>query len=258
MHSTWNKKRAKTIGHFIDHLFCLLPNEPAYFEPFGMPSTFVGHPVIERGADKGNADTFRQAHQIPSNKQILCLLPGSRSNEIKYLLDTFMHVADNLYAINPNLFVVIPTVQTVRSKVEQQTANWQTPHVIITGETERYDAFAAATIAIAASGTVSLELAMARVPHLIAYKMNPITAALAKRVLKIKYVNLLNLLQNDLIIPELLQENCTIEKITAVARDLLSGQQQNTEEPLKKLGLGSQESPSEKVAKYLIKLARNS
>ena len=255
----WNKNRAKKIGRFMDHLFCLLPNEPAYFEPHGMPTTFVGHPVIEGGADKGDATSFRKNHAISSDKRILCLLPGSRSNEIKYLLKDFMAVADNLYATNPDLFIVIPTVETVRQKIESLTFDWKTPHIIVTGEKERYDAFAAASAAVAASGTVSLELAMAHVPHLIAYKMNPITAALARRVLKIKYVNLLNLLQDQAIIPELLQENCTVAKITATARDLLQGQiSEETEPALIKLGLHSAESPSEKVAQYLIRLARNS
>ena len=251
----WKKGRAKTIGRFIDHLFCLLPNEPAYFEPYGMPTTFVGHPVIEGGADKGDATVFRDEHQIPIDKHILCLLPGSRSSEIKYLLDDFVQAADNLVATNPDLFVVIPTVETVREKLEKRLANWKTPHLIVTGEQERYNAFAAASGAIAASGTVSLELALAGVPHLIAYRMNRITAALARRLLKIKYVNLINIIMDAPIIPELLQENCTVPKITVTMRNLLNGATQDTSGALSKLGQGT--SPSEKVADSLIKLARN-
>ena len=251
----WNKKRAKVIGHFVDHLFCLLPNEPAYFTPYGMPATFVGHPVIESGADKGDATAFRSEHNIPDDKRILCLLPGSRSNEIKYLLHDFMTAADNLIATNPDLFIVIPTVETVREKIESQLKNWTTPHIIVTGEKQRYNAFAAASGAIAASGTVSLELALAGVPHLIAYRMNKITAALARRVLKIKYVNLINLIMDQPIIPELLQENCTVAKITATMRNLLQGTEQNTKEALNKLGQNT--SPSQKIAECLIKLARD-
>ena len=251
----WNKGRAKIIGRYIDHLFCLLPNEPQYFEPYGMPCTFVGHPVIESGADKGDAAVFRDEHQIPTDKRILCLLPGSRSNEINYLLKDFMDAADNLVGTNPDLFVVIPTVETVRERVQEQTKDWATPHLIISGELERYNAFAAASCAIAASGTVSLELALAGVPHLIAYRMNPITAALAKRILKIKYVNLINLIVDAPIIPELLQENCTVPKITATARSLLNTATQNTQEALGKLGKNT--SPSDKIADALIQLARN-
>ena len=251
----WKKGRAKSIGHYVDHLFCLLPNEPAYFTPYGMPATFVGHPVIEGGANKGDATAFREKHHVPHDKRILCLLPGSRSNEIKYLLNDFMKVADNLIATNPDLFVVIPTVETVREKVEKQVEKWKAPHLVITGEQERYDAFAAASVALAASGTVSLELALAGVPHLIAYRMNPLTASLARRVLKIKYVNLLNLITDKEIIPELLQENCTVQKMTTTLRDFLQGKPQETSEALKLLQCHSV--PSDEIAKSLIKLARN-
>ncbi len=251
----WKKGRAKTIGRYIDHLFCLLPNEPAYFAPYGMPATFVGHPVIEGGADKGNAMAFRETHEIPPEKRILCLLPGSRSNEIKYLLKPFMQAAENLFATNPDLFVVVPTVATVKKKVANEMKDWNVPHLIVTGEKERYNAFAAASGAIAASGTVSLELALAGVPHLIAYRMNNLTAALARRVLKIKYVNLLNLIKDAPIIPELLQENCTPEKITSTMRDLLNGDAQNTKEAFD--ALKTEVLPSEKVAETLIKLARS-
>ena len=251
----WNKGRAKKIGHFVDHLFCLLPDEPKYFAPYGMPATFVGHPVIEGGADKGDAGAFRKKYQIPKDKRVVCMLPGSRSNEIKYLLNDFMQTADNLFASNPDLFFVIPTVETVRSKVEHKLKNWPTPHLIITGEKERYNAFATASAALAASGTVSLELALAGVPHLIAYRMNKLTAAVARRILKIKYVNLINLIMNQPIIPELLQENCTVSKMTQTMRHLLQESSQKTEEALNKLGKGT--SPSEKVAENLIKLARN-
>ena len=217
----WNKGRAKTIGHFIDHLFCLIPNEPEYFAPYGMPATFVGHPVIESGADKGNANAFREKY--------------NRSNEIKYLLNDFLQVADNSFAKNPKLFFVIPTVATVRDKIEKKLQNWQTPHLIINGENERYNAFAASSVALAASGTVSLELALAGVPHLIAYRMNNLTAALARRILKIKYVNLINLIMNQPVIPELLQENCTVKKMTQTVQQLLKGNRQYTDEALIKL-----------------------
>lgn len=248
----WKKGRAKTIHRWVDHLFCLLPNEPQYFTQHGMPATFVGHPVVESGANRGDGQAFKERHQIPMDKRVLCLLPGSRANEIKYLLTDFMQVADNLIKENPDLFVVIPTVETVKDKVEAQTQNWATPHLIVTGEKERYDAFAASAAALAASGTVSLELALAGVPHLIAYRMNPLTAALARRVLKIKYVNLLNLLVDREIIPELLQENCTVAKMTQTLQALLKGEKQDTRDALAKLT--KETSPSEQVVDKLLQL----
>ena len=85
----WNKGRTKILPKWIDHLFCLLPNEAAYFTPYGLPTTFVGHPVIEGGADKGNAAAFRSQYGIDEKTLVLTLLPGSRKNEIKTLLPIF-------------------------------------------------------------------------------------------------------------------------------------------------------------------------
>ena len=251
----WKKGRTKTLPKWIDHLFCLLPNETTFFTPYGLPTTFVGHPVIEGGADKGNAQKFRSRYNLDKQTPILAILPGSRKNEIKMLLPLFMQTAEKLSETHPNLFVVIPTVQTVADKITEQLKDWKIPHVIILGELARYDAFTATDLAIAASGTVSLELAMARVPHLIAYRLNVLTAALARRILKIKYVNLINLLQDKEVIPELLQENCTVEKLVATSEQLFQNPKQDVLLSLEKLGLNSAESPSEKVAKCLLKLA---
>ena len=252
----WKKGRTKTLPKWIDHLFCLLPNEPAYFTPYGLPTTFVGHPVIEGGADKGDASKFRTEHNLSEQTPVLALLPGSRKNEIKTLLPLFMQTAEKLSSTHPNLFVVIPTVQTVADKITEQLKDWKVPHAVVLGEKSRYDAFAAANIAIAASGTVSLELAMAHVPHLIAYRLNPLTATLARFVLKIKYVNLINLLQDKPVIPELLQENCTVEKLVTTAENLFQNPHQDVLPSLEKLGLNNAESPSEKVVTCLLKLAQ--
>ena len=251
----WNKGRTKILPKWVDHLFCLLPNEPAYFTPYGLPATFVGHPVIEGGADKGNATKFRTQYNLEEKTPVLALLPGSRKNEIKTLLPLFMQVAEKLSETHQDLFVVVPTVQTVADKIDEQLKNWKIPHAIVLGERDRYDAFAAANVAIAASGTVSLELAMAGVPHLIAYRLNALTAALARRVLKIRYVNLINLLKDKEVIPELLQENCTPEKLLATAENLFQNPQQDVLLGLEKMGLNGSESPSEKVASCLLKLA---
>ena len=252
----WNKGRTKILPKWIDHLFCLLPNEPQYFTPYGLPTTFVGHPVIEGGADKGDAEKFRSQYGLTEKTPVLALLPGSRKNEIKSLLPLFMQTAEKLSETHPNLFVVIPTVQTVAEKITEQLKDWKIPHAILLGESARYDAFKSANIAIAASGTVSLELAMAKVPHLIAYRLNALTAFLARRVLKIKYVNLINLLQDEEVIPELLQENCTLEKLVTTSENLFQNPLQDVLPSLEKLGLSGPESPSGKVATCLLKLAQ--
>lgn len=250
----WKKGRAKILGRYVDRLFCLLPSEPAYFTPYGLKADFVGHPVIEGGADKGDGLAFRQRYQIDPQAQILCVLPGSRKNEIRYLLPVFKEVVEKFYVRHSNLVVVIPTVDTVIHQLKEQLSGWSVPYVMIQGEKERYDAFAASQVALAASGTVSLELAMAKVPHLIAYKVSKLTGYVARRLLKIKFVNLINLLVNRMVIPELLQENCTVEKILATLENLIQNRNQDIQEGLLQLGVGQGQMPSEKIASIMIEM----
>lgn len=251
----WKKGRAKKLGCYVDHLFCLLPQEEKYFTPYGLETTFIGHPVIEGGASKGNGKDFRKRNDIPEDATVLCVLPGSRKNEIKYLLPTFMESAQEISKQVPNLFVVVPTVATVADKVRLALASWNVPHLVVTGENNRYDAFASADVALAASGTVSLELALAGVPHLIAYKVSPLTGYLAKKLLHIRFVNLINLLQNKEIIPELLQENCTVDKVVAVLKDLLQHKKQDVKPALEQLGLSKNMTPSKRMAEKLQEIA---
>ena len=252
----WKKGRAKHVAEFIDHMFCLLPSEPAYFIPHGMATTFVGHPVIEGGASTGNAQTFRKNYLISQKTTLVCMLPGSRRNEVGYLLPVFKEAVERLSQKYPDMCVVIPTVKTVADKIKQDLKDWRIPFIVIEGERERYDAFAAADVAVAASGTVSLELAMADVPHLIAYKVNKVTGWLAKCLLKIKYVNLINILSSREIIPELLQDNCTPEKICVEMERLLVQENKDVKHHMNVLGFGGDLTPSEVMAGHVIKLAK--
>lgn len=254
----WKKGRAKKVSSYMDHLFCLLPYEEKYFTPHNMATTFIGHPVIEGGADNGNGDLFKKQHNIPSGATILTMLPGSRKNEVAFLMDMFMKATETLQKKHQNLFVVIPTVATVSDKLKEILKNWTIPHVIVEGEQARYNAFAASDVAMAASGTVSLELALAGVPHLIAYRVNKLTGILAKKLLKIKYVNLINILSDKEIIPELLQEKCTIQNLTDTIELLLKNKTQAVDESLKQLGYGQALSPSEKMGDILLSIIQQS
>ena len=254
----WRKKRARQIKAWVDYLLMLLPFEEKYFAPYKMAMRYVGHPVIEGGADKGDAKAFRKAHGIDEKTLLMTLLPGSRKSEIKYLLPVFYQVVLRLKKKHPDLMIVIPTVKTVEKQVREVVAKWNVPTEIVLGEKERYGAFAASAFAVAASGTVSLELSMSKTPHLIAYKLNALTAFLARRLLKVRYVNLVNILADKEIIPELLQENCTPDMIVKKAESLLgkAGKKQ-TEEALrqmKKLGAGEKMLPSEKAAEQVLKI----
>lgn len=250
----WKKKRARQVHKLFDHLFVLLPNEPAFFEPHGMATTFVGHPVVESSADKGDGLAFREKNQIPEQALVMVMLPGSRKNEIRYLLPDFMKTAELMQQKHPNLFVVIPTVQTVASVVQQQLKDWFVPHAVVLGEEERYHAFAAADVALAASGTVSLELAMARVPHVIAYRVNPLTAMIVKRLIQIRFVNLINILSDKEIIPEMIQDKCTPEQLAATLENVMQAPKQEVMPALKQLGVGALMTPSDQVVQKVREL----
>ncbi len=254
----WKKKRAKTCGRYIDELFALLPYEPPYFEPHGLKTDFVGHPVVEGGASKGDGAAFREEYGIAAGAPLLCVLPGSRRSETKYLLPVFQETVSRLKRKYPALRVVVPTVVTVAEKVKKAVASWDVPVTVVTGEKARYDAFAAANAALAASGTVALELAMARVPYCIAYKMNPISSFLAPLVVKGKYVNLVNILADKLIVKEFLLKNCRADWLANEVDLLLSDetyrqtQISQASQVLNLLGAGQAETPSDKVADILL------
>ncbi|MBR1778785.1 MAG: lipid-A-disaccharide synthase [Alphaproteobacteria bacterium] len=253
----WKKKRAKTCGRYIDRLMALLPYEAKYFEPYGLKVDFVGHPVVEGGAAKGNRATFRKAAGLSDQMKLLCILPGSRRSETKYLLPVYKEVVACLAKKYPDMHIVIPTVMTVEKTVREAVSDWALPVHVITGEANRYDAFAACDAALAASGTVALELAMAKVPYAIAYKMNPLSSWLARKLVKIKYVNLINILADRGIVKEYLLENCTTDNLTAEVIKLLDDETYRTAvvsdafNVLKSLGADDPVSPSQKAAEVV-------
>ena len=221
----WKKRRARTMYKYIDRLLTLFPNEPAYFTPYQLPTDFVGHPVVESSMITADSQDFIKKYQIPSDKKIALILPGSRHNEVANLLPIFMETVTALKTRYPELYFVLPTVKTVENRVRQiiatMPAETQKDILIINTQSERYAAAKSAQIAIAASGTVALELAIVDVPHLVAYRVPRLTAWLVRHLTSIKFVNLTNLLLNRLIVPELLQEECNLQKITATAEELL-------------------------------------
>ena len=260
----WKGKRADQIKKWVDHLLMLLPFEKKFFEKKGVSFTYVGHPVTEGGADKGNAKRFITMHNLSQKDFIMTILPGSRKTEIKYLLPIFEQVVNQMAQEHKNLRVVLPTVETVKDKIEPIVSKWKVPVMIVTGELARYDAFAASDLALAASGTVSLELAMAGVPHVIAYKMNWLTGKLAKPVLKrrIRFVNLINILADEEIIPECLQDDCNLEKIMLqlgkVTGEGGTRQVMQAQKIMQQLGAGQALTPSQKAANVVLDIIKKS
>lgn len=257
----WKKGRAKTMYKYIDHLLTLFPNEPKYFTPYRLPTDFVGHPVVESSMINAKAEGFLTKYKIGAEEKVVLLLPGSRHNEVARLLPVFLEVADELKQKHPELKFVIPTVKTVAKRVKEMLKLKGKEDIsVLESQEDRYAASQAAVMAIAASGTVALELAVVKMPHLVAYKVPALTAFLARLITDIKYVNLTNILLDKAIIPEMIQENCTKEKLAAVAEELLDKEsalsvteQKGFTELQKALGMGELK-PSEKAAEIIINL----
>jgi lipid-A-disaccharide synthase len=255
----YKANRVHQLAERVDLLLCLLPNEAPLFEAAGLRAIHVGHPVLESGAGQGDAAAFRTRHGIPADTQLLCVLPGSRHSETSRLLPIFGDTVARLADRPSPPRIVIPTVETVAAEVERAAAAWRLPTTVVFGRQQRYDAFAASRAALAASGTVALELAMAGLPMAIAYRAAPATAMIVRRLLRIRHVCLLNILAGRLVVPEFLQEDCRAERLAgAVSRlmedDALRGAQQSgMREALVLLGLGG-ENPARRAAREVLTL----
>ena len=209
----WRPGRAKKISKLIDHLLCVLPFEPPYFEKHGLKSTFVGHMVTELGIEDIPREKFRLDQAIAKETPLLCLLPGSRQSEIEHLLPTLIDTVNKLAQLYPHLQIVVPLTENVNAVVRQYLKDLSTPIIYTASQTEKYEAMRASDVALAASGTVNLELAMAQVPFVIAYKMNTITGWLAPKIIKVKYMTMTNIILDKPAVPEYFQNDCTADKL---------------------------------------------
>ncbi|MGB0843502.1 MAG: lipid-A-disaccharide synthase, partial [Alphaproteobacteria bacterium] len=220
----WKPKRAAKIAKFLDHLLVLLPFEPKYFTAEGLGTTFVGHPV-SRQAQHGLAERFKLEHEIPEDKKVLLILPGSRAGEINNLLPVF---EEGLAKTDPKVLaeyqIVLPTVSNVEHLVQKFGKKYGWNVKVINEPAKKWDVLKAGTVALAASGTVSLELATAGVATLVGYKASPITTFIAKRLVKVKYASLVNILADAEVQPELLADKCTAEKIAEHLSTLLTSE----------------------------------
>jgi lipid-A-disaccharide synthase len=238
----WRAGRAGRMARWYDHLMVLLPFEPPYFAAVGLACTYVGHPVVESGAERGDGAAFRRRHGI-GDAPLLVVLPGSRRGEVGRHLPIFADAVAFLAQRFPGLVVAVPVTETVRAQVAEAVAPWPL-RAIVADRAEKYDAFAAGNAAIAASGTVALELAMARLPMIVAYRVNPLTHALLRRIVKVDYVNLINLVLGRDAVPELIQQDCTPEKLAAAVAHLMNDagaraqQIEDCAEGLRRLGQG--------------------
>ncbi|HEY0275044.1 MAG TPA: lipid-A-disaccharide synthase [Paenirhodobacter sp.] len=254
----WRPGRAAKMARVIDHVLALLPFEPPYMQAAGMSCDFVGHPVVaEPRATPEQAGALRETLMIGPRQPVLLCLPGSRRGEVKRLVPRFESALTILAKRHPGLRVIVPTVRGVAPMVRDMTAGWQVAPIVIEDAADKRAAFAVADIALAASGTVSLELAASRVPMVIAYDANPISWHIIWNLMRIDTVTLVNLVSETRAVPEFLGPNCRAEKIAPALEALLSDPGSRTaqiaamEETMRRLGEGG-EPPGLRAARSVL------
>jgi lipid-A-disaccharide synthase len=253
----WRPGRAAKMAKVIDHVMALLPFEPPYMTAAGMTCDFVGHPVVsDPVATPAGGAQFRADYGIAPDVPLLLVLPGSRRGEITRLAPHFGGVVAQVIARHPSARILIPTVQSQSSLVQDLTKHWQGQPVYLNAPSplERAAAFTAADMALAASGTVSLELAAQSCPMVIAYDLNPVTYWLMRRMMLVGTVTLVNLVTNTRTVPEFLGKRCRAELITPAVLHLLAngGEQLDAMRlTMQRLGQGS-DAPGLRAARSVL------
>jgi lipid-A-disaccharide synthase len=216
----WRPGRARKMRAYIDRVLCLLPFEPAALERLGGPNgAYVGHPLIERAAllTPRAEDEARRAAAPP----LLALLPGSRRSELDRLMPVFRDTVARLAETVPGLDVALPAVRKHVSRIEAEIETWPVKPRIVHGEAYKFETFRCARAALAASGTVTLELALARVPAVVAYKVSKVEEVIARRLVTAPSIVLPNLILGENLYPEFIQDDCDAEKLTRATLALL-------------------------------------
>ena len=251
--------RAKTLAGAVDHLLSIHAFDAPFFEAAGLPVTFVGNAALTLDFSRADPERLRRELGIAPEAPILLVMPGSRPGEIARVLPPFEAAVNILKAKRPDLAVVVPAAPTVAEMVKSRVAGWAHRAHVLEGEGPKLDAMKAATVALACSGTVTTELALAGAPMVVGYRLGPVTHALLKRLIRTKYITLFNIAAQAFVAPELVQDECTGPKLAreiALRLDdpaLRERQVAAQNAALDKMGRGGPD-PSEAAADAVLKL----
>ncbi len=259
----WRAGRAEKMAKVIDQVLALLPFEPPYMQKAGMDCDFVGHPVVdERQVKEEEIQQFRAKRGL-GNAPLLMVLPGSRKGEVARHGPIFAEAIKRVYEQKPELRLILPTTASRDAQVRELVSDWPGNPLVMSPKDiniadytiEKQTAFAAANWALAVSGTVSLELAAAGTPMLIAYDANPITRAIISRMIKIDTLTLVNLVTETRVIPECLGKECRPEIIHPKLLNLMDNPDEQIAAmklTMERLGRGG-ENPGLRAAKAVLR-----
>jgi lipid-A-disaccharide synthase len=209
----WRSGRVKTIRERVDRMAVILPFEQDFYQRHGFQVSYVGHPLAEHVRPRQDRAAFLAHHGIQASGPIVGILPGSRRKEIAAMLPVFLQAATLLKKIHPDTTYLLPLAPALRREVLVENGLDDYPVKVHVIEGDRYDLMAACDVVMAASGTVTLELALLQVPMLVSYKLSALTYFLGRRFIKADFASLVNLVAADEVVPELIQHDATPEKI---------------------------------------------
>lgn len=211
----YHASRAKDLAGAVDLLLSIQPMDKPFFDAVNLPNVFVGNSALAHDFSRADPARLRAAIGAGPEDQILLVLPGSRPSEIERVMPPFEDAVRRLKAQRPDLHVVVPAASTVAQAVKARVAAWPFRAHVIEGDDLKDDAMVAGTTALACSGTVTTELALAGCPMVVGYVTGKATYSLLKLLFKPQWVTLFNIAAQDTVAPELLQDACTGEALAA-------------------------------------------
>jgi lipid-A-disaccharide synthase len=220
----WREGRAQKIAKLLDGLLCLLPFEPPYFEKEGLHTAFMGHPIVNSSIAHANGNAFRFRHVISMEQPTCGIFFGSRTSELKYHTDIFLDIAQKIQEQIPDIIFIAPTLPKFKDQIVQEFRTRGLKAIVTSDRAEKDEAIAACNIALNVSGTIGLELSIANVPHVMAYKFQKLSYFIAKMMVKTKYGHLTNIIMDEEIIPEFLQDDVDADIIANRLINLLNTQ----------------------------------
>ncbi|MFP4536713.1 MAG: lipid-A-disaccharide synthase [Dichotomicrobium sp.] len=257
----WRPGRARKMRAYVDHVLGLMPFEPeTHARLGGPPCSYVGHPLVEHDAWIRALHPGDLAHRLglDQGRPVLVVLPGSRATEVRRLMAPFGETVARLRDLGLDPQIVIPAVPSVRAQIDAALKDWSVPAHIIEGAEDKYRAFKLANAALAASGTVTLELAFAGTPMVVGYKVDAVAARL-RFLLNVPSIVLANLVLQENAFPEFIQEDCNPETLSAALAPLLTDSaerrsQREAVERVRAIMRAPGDKPSERAAQITLRI----
>ena len=219
----WRRGRVKKIAAVVDSLAAIFPFEPAFYDGQDILVKYVGHPLLDEFEEAGNCQNLRPRLQIPQDKKVVGLFPGSRHNELRYMLDTLVESAQLIFDKEPEVHFLVPVANTLsRADIQSRFPTQLPVSFIESDDATIYDVATSCDTILTVSGTVTLQIALVGTPMAIFYKVSPLTYAIGKRLIKVDHAGLANIVAEDRIVPEFIQDMATPQNLADEALRVLN------------------------------------